>query len=190
MAAAELLPSSTVLVAVSLPPFVSEPAISRLLHRIADALLLAAAIALILLGTMLIVYACWAVARPLWGAETLSHAVVEAVSFIIIAFAVIALSKFIVEEEIERERELASAREARRSLTKMLTIVIIALNLEALVMVFEANRGDVATVIYPTGLLAVAILALVGLGAYQWLSNVVERENIGEAHEEKQRGKN
>ena len=141
------------------------------------------------LAAILIGHAGWSVVQPLWVGQDLSYGVVEAVSFIIIAFAVIALSKFIVEEEIQRERELASAREARRSLTKMVTIVVIALNLEALVMVFKANRGDVATVIYPTALLGIAVLALVGLGIYQWLSNAVERENVGEAREEKQRTK-
>jgi len=161
----------------------------QILHRVSAGLLLVAAVALMVLAALLIGYAGWTVARPLWAGENLMHAVVEAVSVIIIAFAVIALSKFIVEEEIERERELASAREARRSLTKMVTIIIIALNLEALVMVFEANRGDVTTAIYPTVLFAVAIFGLVGLGAYQWLSNVVERENVGEAGEEKRRGK-
>ena len=159
------------------------------MHRISDALLMLAAIALMVLAAILIGHAGWAVAQPLWSGEDLTHAVVEAVSYIIIAFAVIALSKFIVEEEIQRERELASAREARRSLTKMVTIVVIALNLEALVMVFEANRGDVATVIYPTGLLAVAVLALVGLGLYQWLSNLVEQDNVDELQEEKRRGR-
>jgi hypothetical protein len=167
----------------------SQSAASRALHAISDGLLLISAIALMILAAILIGYAGWAVVQPLWTGEDLTHAVVEAVSYIIIAFAVIALSKFIVEEEIQRQRELASAREARRSLTKMVTIVVIALNLEALVMVFEANRGDVATVVYPTALLAVAVLALVGLGVYQWLSNVVEQDNVEEPHEEKRRGK-
>jgi uncharacterized membrane protein len=181
--------SSAVAIAVPSRQTVPWPALIKILNRISGTLLLIATVVLMALSAILIGYAGWAIARPFWAGEDLTRAIVEAVSVIIIAFAVMALSKFILEEEIERDRELASAREARRSLTKMVTIIIIALNLEALVMVFEANRGDVATAIYPIGLFAVAVMALVGLGAYQWLSNAVEQDNDNEAREEKQRRK-
>lgn len=179
----------TVAMVVPSPRAFPGPAPIRILRGISTGLLLVAAVALLVLAALLIGYAAWTVARPVWTGGNLTSAVVEGVSVIIIAFAVMALSKFIVEEEIERERELASAREARRSLTKMLTIIIIAMNLEALVMAFEANRGDVSSTIYPAALFAVAVLALVGLGVYQWLSNEVEQENADEPREEKRRGK-
>ena len=163
---------------------------TRIIAAVSTALLVLATCTLMVLAAVLIAYACWGVFKAIWTFDEPTHAAVGAVSLIIIAFAVIALSQFIVEEEIERKRELASPREARRSLTKFVTIMVIAFSLEALVMIFEASRGDAATAIYPPiALFGVVVLALVGLGAYQWLSNEVEPGSHDEAAREKQRRK-
>ena len=89
----------------------------------------------------------------------------------IIGFAIIETSKFIAEEQIMRDQELRSAVESRRSLTKFITIIVIAASLEALVMIFETSRTDVTKSIYPAALFVAAMLALVALGVFQWLSS-------------------
>jgi hypothetical protein len=72
---------------------------------------------------------------------------------------------------VVRKRELRSPSEALRSLTKFMTIIIIALSLEAVVGIFEAGREkNFADMVYPTLVMAGAIFALVGLGAFQFLS--------------------
>lgn len=150
---------------------------ARLLNLIASTFNAFAAAVLLLLASILIFEACWEILRALiaLGSEGApSGRILDSVGLIVIAFAVMEVSKFIVEEQVVRRRELRSAREARHSLTKFLTIIVIALSLEAIVMVFKANRGDAANAIYPALLLAVVALTLVGLGAYQWFSNIVE----------------
>lgn len=57
-----------------------------------------------------------------------------------------------------------------------MTIIIIAINLEALVFIFGAGRTDVRTLQYPTFLMFVGVLALLGLGYYQKLSAQVEKQ--------------
>jgi hypothetical protein len=76
-----------------------------------------------------------------------------------------------MEEEILRRKELRSAVESRRSLTKFITIIVIAAALEALVMSFETSRTDVTQAIYPAALFAAAMFALIALGTFQWLSS-------------------
>ena len=107
--------------------------------------------------------------RPLADGEVLG--VLESVGLVIIGFAIIETAKFIAEEEILRRKELRSAVEARRSLTKFITIIVIAASLEALVMIFETSRTDVTEAIYPAALFAAAMFALIALGAFQWLSS-------------------
>ena len=92
------------------------------------------------------------------------HQTLECIGLVTIAIAVFEVGKFMVEEELVRERQLRSVLEARRSLTKFLTIVIITLSLEGLVLVFETKLEHVADLIYPTALLTVAVLAVVGHG--------------------------
>ena len=64
---------------------------------------------------------------------------------------------------------MRSPAEALRSLTKFMTIIIIALSLEA------GREKQFAQLVYPTAVMAAAILALVGLGAFQSLSRRSQR---------------
>ena len=59
----------------------------------------------------------------------------------------------------------------RLSLTKFFTIVVIVLSLEGIVLVFEVKLDQIEQLIYPTALMVAAILALVGLGLFRWLTD-------------------
>ena len=138
---------------------------------------------LMLLALILLATAVWEVVRTLAGGEVLG--VLDSAGLVIIGFAIVETSKFIAEEEILRRKELRSAVEARRSLTKFITIIVIAASLEALVMIFETSRTDVTKSIYPAILFAAAMFALIALGVFQWLSSRIaappeEAEEHGE----------
>lgn len=147
----------------------------RVLAVVSDYLLLLATVVLAVLAAVLVVTACWGLGQALLTGESPRQQVVDSISLLVIAVAVMALSKYIVEEEVDRRRELRSPAEARRSLTKFITIIIVAFSLEALVMVFEAQHENAHEALYATALFAVVVLALVGLGVFQWLSNQVEQ---------------
>ena len=106
-------------------------------------------------------------------------ALLDVLGYVIVAIAVFDVAKYLFEEEVQRGKEKRSAAEARRSLTKFLSTIVIAVFLEALVVVFKTAREDVALLVYPTALLIAAVLVLVGLGAYQRFSATVE-EKVGD----------
>jgi hypothetical protein len=124
---------------------------------------------LMLLALALFAAAVWELVLAAAAGEAMG--IVESAGLVIIGFAMIETSKFIAEEEILRRKELRSAVEARRSLTKFITIIVIAASLEALVMVFETSRTDVTKSIYPAALFVASMFALIALGAFQWLSS-------------------
>ena len=107
-----------------------------------------------------------------------ADAILDVLGYVIVAIAVFDVAKYIFEDEVRRGNEKRSAAEARRSLTKFLSTIVIALFLEALVVVFKTAREDVALLIYPTALLVAAVVVLVGLGAFQRFSAAVE-EKVG-----------
>ena len=58
-----------------------------------------------------------------------------------------------------------------------MTIIIIALSLEAVVGIFEAGREkNFEQLVFPTLVMVAAVLALVGLGLFQYLSRRSQRE--------------
>lgn len=143
-----------------------------------------AALFLMLLAAALIGVSIWEIAGSYFNQlEGFSKALLDAVGYTIIAIAVFDVGKYLLEEEAIRAREMRRAAEARRSMTKFVSTIVIAVLLEALVAVFEAGKQDVKLMIYPTFLLLAGVALIVGLGIYQRLSASVERDLPEESHE-------
>jgi hypothetical protein len=129
------------------------------------------ALALYGLAIAMVVAGSWQLIRGGIGGQVGIYSLMSGVGLLIVSLAIADVAKFVVEENVVRERELRSPGEARRSLTKFMVIIIIALSLEAVVGIFEAGREkNFEALLYPAAVMAVAVLALVGLGAFQFLS--------------------
>jgi hypothetical protein len=144
--------------------------VSRGVFGIASAVLMLIALALSFYSASLIVSALAAE----WGEA--GPALLGAIGYVVIAMAVFDVAKYFVEEEVIRGREMRLASEARRSLTKFMSTIVIAVFIEALVMVFREGSRDITMVLYPSAILFMGILTILGLGLYQRLSADVERQ--------------
>jgi len=139
------------------------PLFSRLLYTVIAFTLLAAAV-------MLIGVAVWRTVTGYWTGEAAFENLLDAIGLIIIAVAVADVGKFLFEEEVVADREMRRPAEARGSLTKFMSIMIVALSLESLVLIAKTSRETVGDIVYPGLLMLLAVLALVGLGLFQKLS--------------------
>jgi hypothetical protein len=151
--------------------------IERGFDWLARLLFVMVALALFALAITLVISGAWQLVRGAFGGEIGIFNLMNGVGLLIVSLAIADVAKFVVEENVVRDRELRSPAEALRSLTKFMTIIIIALSLEAVVGIFEAGREKhFDQLIYPAVVMAAAILALVGLGAFQFLSRRSQRE--------------
>ncbi len=91
----------------------------ELYGKIADTYFTVATCLLLLIAVLLLLDAVWEMMVALVHGDVLG--LLDSVGLIIIGFAIIETSKFIAEEEILRDKELRSAVESRRSLTKFIT---------------------------------------------------------------------
>jgi hypothetical protein len=149
--------------------------ISRLIFGIAALLL--AIFALALAGSAVSDFLNAAMSRQHVGLSALSG-----IGYVVVSIAVFDVAKYLIEEEVVRGRELRVASEARRSLTRFISTIAIAVFLEALVTIFRVTQESVDELLYPTALLVAAILLVLGLGVYQRLSVTVEkREEVDKA---------
>ena len=150
----------------------------RLFQFLARGVFAVISLALMVLAAGLIVYAGMQLWEVFGAPEAdIGRSLLEAVGYTVIAVAVFEVAKFILEEEVLDPTEMRHTGEARRSITKFVSTIIIAVFLEALVTIFQASTDpDRSQMLYPTILLFAAVALIVGLGVYQRLSTAAERE--------------
>lgn len=149
--------------------------VSRFIFGLASLLL--ACFALVLAGSSVSDFVV-----AVWSRQHVGMSALSGIGYVVVSIAVFDVAKYLFEEEVVRGRELRVASEARRSLTRFISTIAIAVFLEALVTIFRVSQDNVEQLLYPTALLVSAILLVLGLGIYQRLSVTVEkREQDGKA---------
>jgi hypothetical protein len=151
--------------------------IERVFDWLARVLFVAVALALFGLALALVISGTWQLVRGGLGGQIGIFNLMNGVGLLIVSLAIADVAKFVVEENVIRDREMRSPAEALRSLTKFMTIIIIALSLEAVVGIFEAGREKAFDqMVFPSVVMLAAVLSLVGLGLFQFLSRRSQRE--------------
>ena len=132
---------------------------------------------LMLLAAGLTAYAIYSVVMTFQTPHAATDtAMLDVIGYLIIAIAVFDVAKYLLEEEVARGQERRRASEVRKSLTKFISTMIIAVFLEALVVIFKVARDDVNLLLYPTALIVAGTGMMLGLGLFQRLSASVERD--------------
>src|SRR3954468_20552884 len=161
-----------------LPPFLWSEAgqhMSHVMDYVSSGMFAVAAAVLMLIALALSGYCAFLLVGAFRGPwDEAGTALLGAIGYVVIAVAVFDVAKYFVEEEVIRGREMRLASEARRSLTKFISTIAIAVFIEGLVMVFRQSSQDVVLILYPVTILVSGILIILGLGVYQRLSAEVE----------------
>jgi hypothetical protein len=130
---------------------------------------------LVALATGLVLVGVFQVAISIWTLGSVHQQLLTAVGYTVIAVAVFDVAKYILEEEVVRERELRQVSEVRQSLTRFTATVLIAVFLEAIVLIFKVADDDIALTVYPALLLFAGVAMLLALGVFQRITASVER---------------
>lgn len=145
----------------------------------------AASICLMALAGGLVAIAGFRVFHAAYYDGQFDNTLLESIGFVVVGVAVFDVARYFLEEEVLRAREMRHAIEARCSLTKFMSAIVIAVFLEALVTVFKVAKQSPEQLLYPVLLLFGGTAMIVGLGVYQKLSVSVERESPAEPRKEK-----
>jgi hypothetical protein len=142
--------------------------LGRLMFAIAAALL-------IFLAALLIGYSgyqVWkaiATANQVLAAGDFGYIVIDSVGYVVIAIAILDVTKHLVEEEVLGWKDPYKASAFQRSFPKFVSIISIAIFLEGLVLVFKTSQDDTKLLVYPVLLLLVGVAMMVGLAVFQRL---------------------
>jgi len=109
--------------------------------------------------------------------KTFILTMLQSVGTVIISITILDIAKYMIEEEVFRNKELRDPNEARKTLTKIMTIIAIAVSVEGLVYIFKAGTKDLSYLIYPSILILTSSILVVALGYYQKLSSNLKENN-------------
>ncbi|HMG50159.1 MAG TPA: hypothetical protein VK597_06155 [Inquilinus sp.] len=147
------------------------------MEQVSRAVFFLVSVILMLLAGGLMAYAVYSVWTTLQAPEgAMDTALLDVIGYLIIAIAVFDVAKYLLEEEVDRGQERRRASEVRKSLTKFMSTMVIAVFLEALVVIFKVARDDVNLLLYPTALIVAGTGMMLGLGLFQRLSASVEQD--------------
>lgn len=135
-----------------------------------------AALLLIIMSLLIMGWAVYEVIASIPLKGEFIPRMLQSVGAIVISAAIIDVAQYMIEEEVFMNKELRDPREARRTLTKIIVIITIAVSIEGLVYIFKAGTENMALLIYPAWLLFVSAILIVSLGVYQKLSATIEQE--------------
>ncbi|WP_208858096.1 general glycosylation pathway protein [Halomonas aestuarii] len=141
-----------------------------LTEKISRAVYLCISLSLGIISLAMIIYAIFDILTSFHDRALLATALLDAIGLIVIGMAVFDVSKFLLEEEVLDVHANKTNVTRRATLVKFLTIIIIAIFLESLVNLFAAAKKDISLLIYPTLLIFVGVLFVIGLGVYQKLT--------------------
>ncbi len=153
----------------------------KLSRRVGIAIYILASFILTLYALGMIFTSGFQIYQSLKTGHSLLDSMLDGVSLLVISIAVLDVGKYFFEEEVYRSRELRTAKEARRTLTKFLVIILIAILLEILVYIFESGTEHMAMLLYPAILLFAASFLVIALGIYQRLSIFTEKEDLDDS---------
>jgi putative Mn2+ efflux pump MntP len=147
----------------------------KLFNIIFSGVHLLAALILIALALIIMGWSVYEVISSIGGETEYIPLILQSVGAIIISAAIIDVAQYMMEEEVFMNKELRDPEEARRTITKIIVIIAIAVSIEGLVYVFKAGTKDLTLLLYPALLIVVSAILIVALGVYQKLSATIEK---------------
>ncbi|MCO4847867.1 MAG: hypothetical protein KC448_07835 [Yoonia sp.] len=151
--------------------------------RLAAVVYAAAALAMVTISVGLISVSLVRVYAAFFHHQGAEGVLLEAVSSLVISVAILDVAKYVMEEEVLRNRELRDPSEAREAVTKFMVIIALVVAIEGIVLVFELGNSQPELLLYPILLLAISVIIVVGLGIFQRLSLQAE-ERLADAENE------
>jgi hypothetical protein len=141
-------------------------------------------------GVALIAFACIHLWSSFAGGSAMViriNQVLEALALVTVALAALELGETILEEQVQREAQMSAPTRARRFLSRFLVVLVVALSIEALVLVFKYSQEEPQNIPFATMVAFAAAGLIAAWGLFVRLNRAAEElepEAMQQAKEE------
>jgi hypothetical protein len=94
--------------------------------------------------------------------------------FLTLALAIFDLGKTTIEEEVLMQKDILRHSSTRRTITRFIATILIAVSIEALLLMFKSVLGSPEDLVNAVAMMATSVGLLVGLGLYVYLGAKAE----------------
>jgi len=108
-----------------------------------------------------------------------------AIIFFTLALSIFDLAKTLLEEEVLMHKDIFRHSSTRRTITRFISAILIAVSIEALLLMFKSTLGDGKHLIEAVWMMLAAVGLLTGLGFYVYMGAKAERLLTKNKHEER-----
>jgi hypothetical protein len=91
-----------------------------------------------------------------------------------VALAALELGQTIIEEEVQREVHMSAPTRVRRFLSRFMVVLVVALTIEALVLVFRYSHEEPENMAYAAFVGLSAAGLMIAWGVFVWLNRAAE----------------
>ena len=98
-----------------------------------------------------------------------------AIIFFTLALSIFDLAKTVLEEEVLMHKDIFRHSSTRRTITRFISAILIAVSIEALLLMFKSTLGDGKHLIEAVWMMLAAVGLLAGLGFYVYMGAKAER---------------
>jgi len=98
-----------------------------------------------------------------------------AIIFFTLALSIFDLAKTLLEEEVLMHKDIFRHSSTRRTITRFISAILIAVSIEALLLMFKSTLGDGKHLIEAVWMMLAAVGLLTGLGFYVYMGAKAER---------------
>jgi hypothetical protein len=95
--------------------------------------------------------------------------------YLTLGLAIFDLAKTILEEEVLMHKDIFRHSSTRRTITRFIAAILIAVSIEALLLMFKSALGENGKVYSAVLMMLTAVGLLVGLGVYVYLGAKAEK---------------
>jgi hypothetical protein len=113
--------------------------------------------------------------------------VLESLALMTVALAALELGQTIIEEEVQREMQMSAPTRVRRFLSRFMVVLVVALTIEALVLVFRYSHEAPENMAYAATVAFAAAALMIAWGVFVRLNvaaEALEPEAMREAKQE------
>ncbi|MEF8792051.1 PDC sensor domain-containing protein [Thiohalorhabdus sp.] len=94
--------------------------------------------------------------------------------FLTLSLAIFDLAKTILEEEVLTHKDIFRHSSTRRTITRFIAAILIAVSIESLLLMFKAALGDGSGLLAAVGMMLTVVGLLIALGIYVYLGSRAE----------------